>query len=178
MRLVETLLIGLSTIFGLGGCASKAPAACCAALGYTRTQVESVLGSPSPPQSSKYHPQPSPPPGAAIYTTEHGYLTVTYDRKGRAIARSLSLDFYEGKDPATAYALIAPYLPPDAKDSGMQVVGSKAQDRIFKSVQLARMLRSHGNIFVDCYSPNPVRECDRMDIAAPWRVNTPSDGQN
>jgi hypothetical protein len=177
MRFVVTLLIGSSTI-GLGACASKAPPTCCATLGYTRTQVESVLGSPSPPQGSKYHPPPSPPPGAAIYTTEHGYLTVTYDRKGPAIARSLSLDFYEGKDPATAYALIAPYLPPDAKDSGMQVVGSKSQDRIFKSVELTQRIRGHGMIFVDCYSPNPSRECDRMEIAAPWRVDPNDNGRN
>ncbi len=158
LRSVTAAVIASSTVLGLAACASKAPPACCATLGYTRTQVEMVLGSPSPPQSSKYHPLPSPPPGAAIYTTEHGYLTVTYDRKAPAIARSLSLDFYEGKDPATAYALITPYLPPDAKDSGMKVIGSKYQDRIYKG--------SHGLVLVDCYSPNPARECDRMEIAA------------
>jgi hypothetical protein len=157
LRLAVALLIG-SSVVALGACASKAPPACCATVGYTRTQVESVLGAPSPPQGSKYHPLPSPPPGTAIYTTEHGYLTVTYDRKPSAIARSLSLDFYEGKDPATAYALITPYLPPDAKDSGMQVVGSKYQDRIYKA--------SSGFVFVDCYSPNPGRECDWMKISA------------
>ena len=157
-RLGSVALTASAILLGVCACASKSPAACCATLGYTRTQVESVLGAPSPPQGSKYHPLPSPPPGTAIYTTEHGYLSVTYDRKPPAFARSLSLDFYEGKDPSAAYALIAPYLPPDAKDSGMQVLGSKSQDRIYKG--------SHGFVFVNCYSPNPARECDRMEIAA------------
>jgi len=166
MRHAAVLFL-VSAAVAIGACASKAPPACCATLGYTRAQVEAVLGSPSPPQSSKYHPLPSPPPGTAIYTTEHGYLTVKYDRKPPAIARSLSLDFYEGKDPATAYALIAPYLPPDAADAGDKVVGSKYQERAFTSAELGRAVPdSKGMIFVECASPNPARECDRMDIAA------------
>jgi hypothetical protein len=139
---------------------------CCATLGFNRTQVESVLGSPSPPQPSKYHALPSPPPGAFIYTTEHGYLTVTYFGMTPAVAQHLSMDFYEGKDPATGFSIAAAYLPADAKDIA-HAVGAKYQIRLFTSAQLARTLpTSGGKIFVECAGPNPSRECDTMEIGA------------
>jgi hypothetical protein len=161
----QTLLALLFT--ALVSCAAKTEAPCCATLGYNRTEVESVLGKPSPPQpSSKYHALPSPPPGAAIYTTEHGYLTVTYFGMTPAVAQHLSMDFYEGKDPASGFAFAAAYLPSDAKDIA-HAVGAKYQIRLFKSDELARTLpASRGNIFVECAGPNPSRECDTMEIGA------------
>ena len=151
----------------LASCAPKTqPPTCCATLGYNRTQVESVLGSPSPPQPSKYHALASPPPGASIYTTEHGYLTVTYFGMTPAVAQHISLDFYEGKDPTSGFALAAVYLPSDARDVA-HAVGAKYQIRLFKSDELARTLpTSGGKIFVECAGPNPSRECDTMEIGA------------
>ena len=149
-------------------CAPKAaaPPPCCATLGYNRTEVESVLGKPSPPQSSKYHALPSPPPGASIYTTEHAYLTVTYFGMTPAVAQHFSLDFFEGKDPASGFKFAAAYLPFDAKDIA-NAVGEKYQIRLYKSDQLERTLPSSGGkIFVECAGPNPSRECDAMEIGA------------
>jgi hypothetical protein len=94
----------------LVACAPKVQAPpCCATLGYNRIQVESVLGSPTPPQPSKYHALPSPPPGASIYTTEHGYLTVTYFDMTTADEQHFSKKFYEGKDSATPFSNPQPY---------------------------------------------------------------------
>jgi hypothetical protein len=154
------------TLTALASCAQKSLPPCCATLGYNRTQVESVLGKPSPPQTSSYHPLPSPPPGASIYTTEHGYLTVTYFGMTPAVAQHISLDFFEGKDPATGFALAAPYLPSDAHDVA-HATGAKYQIRLFTSEELARTVpTSSGKIFVECAGPNPGRECDRMEIGA------------
>ena len=162
----RTLLVICSST--ISSCAPK-PASeppCCATLGYNRTEVESVLGKPSPPQPSKYHALASPPPGASIYTTEHGYLTVTYFGMTPAVAQHMSLDFYEGKDPKSGFAIAAPYLPSDATDVA-HAVGAKYQIRLFVSDQLARTLpASGGKIFVECAGPNPNRECDRMEIGA------------
>jgi hypothetical protein len=152
----------------LVACAPKAqaPPPCCATLGYNRIQVESVLGSPTPPQPSKYHALPSPPPGASIYTTEHGYLTVTYFGMTPAVAQHFSMDFYEGKDPATGFSIASAYLPDDAKDVA-HAVGAKYQIRLFTSAQLARTLpASEGKIFVECGGPHPIHECDTMEIGA------------
>lgn len=153
-----TAMFAMCAAACVAACSAKAPPSCCATIGYSRAQVEAVIGAPSPPQGSKYHPMPSPPPGSAVYTTEHGYLTVTYAKPAPHAARSISLDFYEGKDPATAYALIAAYLPSDAKDTGMRVIGSRSQDRVFKGAR--------GYVFVQCFSSHPERECDRMEIGA------------
>jgi hypothetical protein len=150
----------------LASCAQKSPPACCATLGYNRLQVESVLGKPSPPQTSSYHPLPSPPPGASIYTTEHGYLTVTYFGMTPAVAQHISFDFFEGKDPVTGFALAAPYLPSDARDVA-HATGARYQIRLFTSAELARTVpTSGGKIYVECAGPNPSRECDSMEIGA------------
>jgi hypothetical protein len=150
----------------LESCAQKAPPPCCATLGYNRIQVESVLGKPSPPQTSKYHPLPSLPPGASMYTTEHGYLTVTYFGMTPAVAQHISVDFFEGKDPTSGFALASIYLPSDAHDVA-HATGAKYQIRLFTSGELARTVpTSGGKIYVECAGPHPSRECDRMEIGA------------
>jgi hypothetical protein len=76
------------------------------------------------------------------------------------------MDFYEGKDPATAFSIASAYLPNDAKDVA-HAVGAKYQIRLFTSAQLARTLSaSEGKIFVECGGPHPSHECDTMEIGA------------
>jgi len=143
---------------------SGPPPTCCAAPGYTRTQVESVLGKPAPPQTSRWHPFPSPPPDAPIYTTEHGYLTVSYAGSA-GLATHLSLDFYEGKAPDDAFNIVAAYLPRDAIDSKGRVVGPKAVIRVYTSALLEKALPvSRGVIYVECTGAQPSMLCERADI--------------
>jgi hypothetical protein len=167
MRTITTCALLALLPAALASCAQKkAQPSCCATLGYNRIQVESVLGKPSPPQTSKYHPLPSPPPGASIYTTEHGYLTVTYFGMTPAVAQHISLDFFEGKDPAAGFALAATYLPTDAHDVA-HAIGAKYQIRLFTSEELSRTVpTSGGKIYVECAGPHPGRECDAMEIGA------------
>jgi hypothetical protein len=152
----------------ISACSSERPVPppnCCAAPGYSRSQVESVLGKPAPPQSSKWHPFPSPPPNAPVYTTEHGYVTVTYADK-RGLATRVSIDFYEGKAPATAFQLAAAYLPPDAADTGARVSGARSSIRVYKSAQLGRNLpASNGLLYLECAGPNPAIMCQKLDVA-------------
>jgi len=140
------------------------PPACCAAPGFSRSQVESVLGRPAPPQSSRWHPYPSPPPNAPVYTTEHGYLTVTYAGSA-GLATRISMDFYEGKAPADAFRIVSAYLPGDAIDTGSDVVGSTANIRVYRTPLLARELpASHGMLYLECKGPQPALLCNTMDI--------------
>ena len=141
------------------------PPACCAAPGYSRAQVESVLGKPAPPASSKWHPFPSPPPNAPIYTTEHGYLTVTYAGP-TGLATRFSLDFYEGKAPDDAFRIAGAYAPPDAADTGSRAVGARASIRVYKSARLAKALpASHGMLYLECTGPQPAMLCEKLDVA-------------
>jgi hypothetical protein len=159
----------LGAVFGafVAGCAPKAVPPCCATLGYNRTEVETVLGTPTPPQPSKYHPAAPLPAGAEIYTTEHGYLTVTYFGMTPAVAQHFTLDFFEGKNPGTGFAMADAYLPDDAQDTGAHATGTKFQIRLYTSRQVERTLpASGGRVFVECAGPNPTRECDRMEIGA------------
>ena len=140
------------------------PPACCAAPGYGRAQVEAVLGQPAPPQSSRWHPFPSPPPNAPIYTTEHGYLTVTYAGE-HGLATRFSLDFYEGKAPDVAFDIADQYLPPDAVDTGSRAVGVRKSIRVFESKQLAGALpASRGALYLECSGPNPAVMCEKIDV--------------
>ena len=124
-----------------------------------------MLGKPSPPQSSKYHPLPSPPPNAPVYTTEHGYLTVTYAKAG-AVAERFSLDFFEGKAPDDAFRIVSAYLPSDAVDK-RSVVGPKANVRAYSSAWLARALpASHGMLYVECTGAHPASLCEKADVVA------------
>ncbi|HEY7981424.1 MAG TPA: hypothetical protein VID19_08045 [Candidatus Eremiobacteraceae bacterium] len=166
-RTITTCVLLALLPAAVASCVPKTqPPPCCATLGYNRIQVESVLGKPSPPQTSRYHPLPSPPPGAAIYTTEHGYLTVTYFGMTPAVAQHISLDFFEGKDPTSGFALAAIYLPSDAHDVA-HATGAKYQIRLFTSTELSRTVpASGGKIYVECAGPNPSRECDTMEIGA------------
>lgn len=125
-----------------------------------------MLGKPAPPASSKWHPFPSPPPNAPIYTTEHGYLTVTYSG-AKSLATRFSLDFYEGKAPAEALRIIGAFLPSDAVDTKASVVGSKAAIHVFTSKRLTAALpQSRGTLYVECSGPQPALLCDRMDVVA------------
>ena len=150
----------------LAACTQEArPPACCAAPGYSREQVESVLGKPAPPQSSKWHPFPSPPPNAPIYTTEHGYLTVIYSGS-KGPAKRFSLDLYEGKAPDDAFHIAAAYLPHDAVDTHAQVVGKKSAIRVYTSVQLAREIpSSRGMLYLECTGANPALLCEEVDVS-------------
>lgn len=141
------------------------PAACCAAPGYSRAQVEAVLGKPSPPEpSSKFHPFPSPPPDAPIYTTEHGYLTVHYAGVN-GLATRFSMDFFEGKAPDDAFSITSAYLPGDAVDLKAEVVGRKANIRAYRSAKLAKALpASHGMLYVECKGPEPATLCYTTDV--------------
>jgi len=141
------------------------PPACCAAPGYSREQVESVLGKPAPPQSSKWHPFPSPPPNAPIYTTEHGYLTVTY-AGSKGPAKRFSLDLYEGKAPDDAFRIAGAYLPHDAIDTHAQVVGSKSNIRVYSSRELETSIPgSRGLLYIECTGANPARLCEEVDVS-------------
>jgi hypothetical protein len=168
-RVVFSLLAVCCTLLPVA-CARQtgvAPPACCATIGYPRASVESVLGKPAPPQSSKWHPFPSPPPNAPIYTTEHGYLTVTYSGPAHLAAR-FSMDFYEGKAPADGYRIIGAYLPSDAIDTKSEVLGSKSAVRVFTSTRIARAFPgSRGYLYVECKGPQPALLCDTADIAIP-----------
>ena len=141
------------------------PAACCAAPGYSRAQVEAVLGPPSPPEpSSKVHPFPSPPPDAPIYTTEHGYLTVHYTGV-KGLATRLSMDFYEGKAPDDAFSIMSGFMPDDTVDLKADVVGKTANIRAYRSAKLAKALpASRGMLYVECKGPNPATLCDTTDV--------------
>jgi len=142
----------------------RAPA-CCAAPGYSRQQVELVLGKPAPPQSSKWHPFPSPPPDAPIYTTEHGYLTVNYNGPSGS-AKRFSLDFYEGKAPVDAFRIAGTFLPPDAVDTHAHVVGAKSNIEVFTSAQLATEVpATKGLLYVECTGANPSLLCEEIDIS-------------
>ena len=142
----------------------NAPPPCCAAPGYSRAQVESVLGKPAPPQSSRWHPFPSPPPNAPIYTTEHGYLNVRYS-SADGLATSFSLDFYEGKAPNDAFQIAATYLPADAVDSGSRVSGRRSSIRLYKSARLARTLPASGGLlYLECTGPQPALMCEKLDV--------------
>jgi hypothetical protein len=143
---------------------NQAPVSCCAAPGYSRGQVESVLGKPAPPQSSRWHPFPSPPPNAPVYTTEHGYVNVTYAGPS-GLATRFSLDFYEGKAPDEAFRIASMFLPEDATDTGTRVVGAKASIRLYRSAKLARTLpASRGMLYVECTGPQPALMCEKLDI--------------
>jgi hypothetical protein len=154
------------TAAALAACAQQArEPACCAAPGYSREQVESVLGKPAPPQSSKWHPFPSPPPNAPIYTTEHGYLTVTYGGP-KGPAKRFSLALYEGKAPDDAFKIVGAYLPNDAVDTHAQVVGKKSAIRVFASAQLAREIPStRGVLYLECTGANPSLLCEEIDVS-------------
>lgn len=124
-----------------------------------------MLGKPAPPQSSKWHPLPSPPPNAPIYTTEHGYLTVTYGG-AKGPAKRFSLDLYEGKAPDDAFRIAGAFLPPDAVDTHAQVVGKKSAIRVFQSAQLAREIpATRGLLYLECTGANPSRTCEEVDVA-------------
>lgn len=124
-----------------------------------------MLGKPVPPQSSRWHPLPSPPPNAPIYTTEHGYLTVTYGGM-RGLATRFSLDFYEGKAPDVAYQIASAYLPQDATDTGARVAGARSAIRVFASKQLAQTLpATHGTLYLECTGPHPATMCEKIDVA-------------
>ena len=162
IRLVAVMLAVL-----LVGCAKLVPSrppACCAAPGYSRTQVEAVLGEPSPPEpSSKFHPYPSPPPDAPIYTTEHGYLTVHYAGV-KGLATRFSMDFYEGKAPDDAFSIVSAYLPDDAvlRWTG---AGRVMNIRAYRSERLAKALpASHGMLFIECKGPQPATLCYTTDV--------------
>ena len=132
----------------------------------TRTQVESVLGPPSPPQSSRWHPLPSPPPDSPIYTTEHGYVTVTYAHTTHAATR-FSMDFYEGKAPSDALRIVSAYLPPDAVDMKSSASGPRVAIRVFKSAATAqRWPKGDGLIYVECSGPDPAILCYKEDVVA------------
>jgi len=141
------------------------PIACCAAPGYSRAQVEAVLGKPSPPEpSSKFHPYASPPPDAPIYTTEHGYLTVHYAGV-KGLATRFSMDFFEGKAPDVAFSITSAYLPDDAEDLKADVVGRAANIRAYRSAKLAKALpASHGMLYVECKGPDPASLCYTTDV--------------
>ncbi len=94
-----------------------------------------------------------------------------YVGKALPVAVSMSLDFYEGKDPATAFALIAPFVPNDAVSIGVRTSDSRAQTQMYQSVRVKDAIKDHGYFFVTCVSPNPARECDRMEIGTPRRVS-------
>jgi len=141
------------------------PAACCAAPGYSRAQIEAVLGKPSPPEpSSKFHPYPSPPPDAPIYTTEHGYVTVHYAGVN-GLATRFSMDYYEGKPPGYAFSIISAFLPDDAVDLKTDVVGKTANIRAYRSAKLAKALpASHGMLYLECKGPQPATSCYTTDV--------------
>ncbi len=154
----------------LAGCVrpvAQRPPACCAAIGYTRAQVESVLGRPSPPQGSRWHPFPSPPPDSPIYTTEHGYVTVTYARATH-LATRFSTDFYEGKAPSEAFRIASAFLPSDAVDTKGSASGPHAAIRVFKSDTVAkRWPAGAGIIYVECLGPQPALLCYKEDVVVP-----------
>ena len=124
-----------------------------------------MLGKPSPPEpSSKFHPYPSPPPDAPIYTTEHGYLTVHYAGV-KGLATRFSLDFYEGKAPDDAFSIASAFLPTDAVDLHADVVGKNANIRAYRSARLAKTLPvTRGMLYVECKGPNPAMLCYTADI--------------
>jgi hypothetical protein len=124
-----------------------------------------VLGKPSPPEpSSKFHPYPSPPPDAPIYTTEHGYVTVHYAGVD-GLATRFSMDFYEGKAPADAFSITSAYLPDDAVDLKANVVGKTANIHVYRSAKLAKALpASQGMLYVECKGPEPAMLCYTTDV--------------
>ena len=156
-------------MFAASGCMKNAPPAqppaCCAAPGYSRAQVESVVGRPAPPEASKFNPYPSPPPDGQIYPTEHGYLTVTY-ASAEGLATHLTLDYYEGKPPDEAFKDAATFLPPDARDTGTRVTGKRESIRVFQSAGLERQLpASRGLIYLECVGTDPSVMCLTVEFA-------------
>ena len=162
---VAILLIAVALIAACSKLVPSRPPACCAAPGYSRAQVESVLGPPSPPEpSSKFKPYPPPPPDAPIYTTEHGYVTVHYAGV-KGLATKFSMDFYEGKAPSDAFSIVHALLPPDAIDTKADVVGRTANIRVYRSPRLAKALpASRGMLYVECVGPQPAMLCYTVDI--------------
>jgi hypothetical protein len=153
-------------IIALAACASRpsTPPPCCAAPGFSRSQVETVLGAPAPPQSSRWHPFPSPPPNAPIYTTEHGYLTVQYAGT-RGLATRFSLDLYEGKGQDDGFRIASAFLPPDAVDTGTRAVGGRKAIRVYTSRSLAaRLPASHGLLYVECEGAHPNVACEQVEV--------------
>ena len=150
------------------GCTARPPQGpppCCAAPGYSRAQVESVVGRPAPPETTKFNPYPSPPPNGQIYPTQHGYLTVTYSA-AQGQATHLTLDFYEGKAPDDAFAMASAFLPPDAKDTGARVMGRRGSIRVFTSASLGqRWPASHGLLYLECSGGQPQSMCLTVDVA-------------
>jgi hypothetical protein len=161
-----TACAAAGTIVLAPACAAHAPAPspapCCAAPGYSRAQVEAVLGPPGAPESTKFNPYPSPPPNGQIYTTEHGYLTVTYS-SAHGLATRMELDFLEGKAPADAFAIGTSFLPPDTTDTGIRVQGKRESIRLYRSATIARRLPStHGDVYAECGGVNPAVMCEEL----------------
>jgi len=130
-----------------------------------RRQVESVVGRPAPPESTKFNPYPSPPPNGQIYPTEHGYLTVTYSSP-QGTATHMTLDFYEGKAPDDAFTEALAFAPGDSSDTGARVAGKRSSIRVFKSAMLAaRLPATRGLIYLECSGPDPASLCLTVDIA-------------
>jgi len=165
LRRIAGLALLLTIVVACTKLVPARPPACCAAPGYSRTQVEAVLGKPSPPEpSSKFHPFPSPPPDAPIYTTEHGYVTVHYAGVN-GLATRFSMDFYEGKAPADAFTITSSYLPDDAVDLKTDVVGKTANIHVYRSAKLAKTLpASRGMLYVECKGPEPATLCYTTDV--------------
>jgi hypothetical protein len=159
----------MSAILFAAGCGGHAPPSapptCCAAPGYSRALVESVVGRPAPPESSKFNPYPSPPKNGQIYPTEHGFLTVTYSAP-QGVADHLTLDFYEGKAPDDAFSFASAFVPPDARDTGTRVSGKRESIRVYQSATLSKRLpASRGMIYLECSGADPTRLCMTVDIA-------------
>jgi hypothetical protein len=123
-----------------------------------------VVGAPNPPQSSRWHPFPSPPPDAPIYTTEHGYLTVHY-AGAHGLATRLSLDLYEGEAQDTGFEIAASMLPPDAVDTGARATGPRKSIRVYTSRSLAsRLPASQGLLYAECEGANPAVACEQIEV--------------
>ena len=152
----------------LESCASHgaAPAApCCAAPGFSRVQIEAVLGAPGVADTAQWKKPPSPPPDAPIYTTEDGWLTVHYAGRN-GLAMRLSLELFEPKTPDETFEIASRYLPRDADDTGSRVTGPTRSIRVYRSASLAaKLAASHGLLYVECSGPQPARYCSTVDVA-------------
>lgn len=159
-----TAIVAAGVLTLAAACAAHptAPAPCCAAPGYSRAQVESVVGPPGAPETTKFNPYPSPPPNGQIYPTQHGYLTVTYS-SAHGLATHMELDFLEGKAPADAFAIGMTFLPSDTTDTGVRVQGKRESIRLYRSATIARRLPStRGDVYAECGGVNPAVMCEEL----------------
>ena len=103
---------------------------------------------------------PSPRPGEALYTTEHGIVTIAYAPATQKATR-VTLTFFEGKSPPDAMRLADAFLPPDATETGGRIAGSRLDIRVFASKRFGPQ-----PIYVECGSARPSTLCEFVRITA------------